>query len=52
MTMLADLGDLDGARTQHERALEITEATGGPDHPDMATIRRNLRHVLQQLGRE
>jgi hypothetical protein len=50
--VLVDLGDLAGARTQHERALEITEATVGPDHPTMATFRDNLDHALQQLGGE
>jgi hypothetical protein len=51
-TVLVDLGDLAGVRTQHERALEITEATVGPDHPTMATFRDNLDHALQQLGGE
>jgi hypothetical protein len=32
--------------------LEITKATLGPDHPDMATFRRNLDHVPQQLDGE
>jgi Tetratricopeptide repeat len=49
-TVLADLGDLAGARTHQERALEIIEATLGPDHPNVAILRRNLHGVLQQLG--
>jgi hypothetical protein len=51
-TVLVDLGDLAGARTQFERALEITEATLGPDHPNMAIFRRNLDSDVRQLGRE
>jgi hypothetical protein len=47
-----ELGDLAGARTQHERALAIGHATLGPDHPNMATVRGNLDDVLQQLGGE
>jgi hypothetical protein len=47
-----DLGDLDGARTHHERALEIGQATLYPNHPTMATFRDNLDHALQQLGDE
>jgi Flp pilus assembly protein TadD len=49
---LTDLGDLDGARTHHERALEIGQATLCPNHPTMATFRDNLDHALQQLGDE
>jgi hypothetical protein len=48
--VLQDLGDLAGARTQLERAREITAATLGPDHPTMAIYRDNLDRVLQQLG--
>jgi len=50
--VLRDLGDLDGARTQFERALEIAQATLGLNHPDMAVIHRHLDDVLQQLGGE
>ncbi|MFL5881100.1 MAG: tetratricopeptide repeat protein [Actinomycetota bacterium] len=39
-----------GARTHHERALEVGQATLGPDHPDIVLYRRNLDDVLQQLG--
>jgi Flp pilus assembly protein TadD len=31
--VLTDLGDLDGARAEHERAVEIAQATLGPNHP-------------------
>ena len=48
--MLQDLGDLAGARTQLERALQISEAALGPDHPDVGTWRNNLGLVLQDLG--
>jgi hypothetical protein len=40
------LADLAGARTQLERALEIAEATLGPNHPNVVLFRR----ILQQLG--
>ena len=48
--MLRDLGDLPGARTQFERALQIGEAALGPDHPYIGTRRNNLGRVLQDLG--
>ena len=47
--MLQDLGDLPGARTQFERALQISEAALGPDHPDVGTLRNNLGRVLGAL---
>jgi hypothetical protein len=50
--VLADLGDLTSARAEHERALEIGQATLDPDHPTIAVLRRNLDHVLQRLGDE
>jgi hypothetical protein len=50
--VLRDQGDLTGARTHQERALEITEATLGPDHPTMAMYRHHLDDVVQQLGGE
>jgi tetratricopeptide (TPR) repeat protein len=43
-------GDLDGAKTQVERALTLDEAAYGSDHPDVATDRNNLGNVLQDLG--
>ena len=48
--VLRDLGDLAGARAQFERALAISEAALGPDHPDVGTWRNNLGLVLQDLG--
>ena len=48
--MLQALGDLAGARTQYERALQISEAALGPDHPDVGARRDNLGSVLQDLG--
>ena len=41
--MLQDLGDLAGARTQFERALQISEAALGPDHPDVALAQQPRR---------
>jgi hypothetical protein len=49
--VLADLGDPAGTRTHHERALAITEATLGPDHPNAALIRRDLDSVVQAGGK-
>ncbi|MFE9877877.1 tetratricopeptide repeat protein [Streptomyces sp. NPDC005784] len=34
-----------------ERALRITEAASGPDHPDTATRLNNLAYTLSNLGR-
>ncbi|MEV8515084.1 tetratricopeptide repeat protein [Dactylosporangium sp. NPDC051484] len=48
--MLHDLGDLNGARTQHEHALRISEAALGPDHPTTGIRRSNLGMVLRALG--
>jgi hypothetical protein len=45
--VLRDLGDLEGARVQLERALAIGEATLGPDHADVANWRNDLGSVLQ-----
>jgi hypothetical protein len=49
-TVLADLGDLDGARTQHERALEISQTTLGPDHPDTVADRATLKMSSTDLA--
>ena len=49
-SLRTDLGDLAGARTQLEQALEIGQTTIGPKHPSMAASRRNLDDVVQQLG--
>jgi hypothetical protein len=48
-SLLRHVGDLEGARAQLERALEISEAALGPDHPGVATVRSNLNSVLQAL---
>ena len=49
-SVLQALGDLPGAREQLERALAISEAALGPDHPDVGIRRNNLGSVLQALG--
>ncbi len=41
---------LNDARRLQERALAITEATYGPDHPTVATRLNNLATILQDLG--
>jgi hypothetical protein len=43
--VLQVLGDLAGARTQYERALQITEAALGPDHPETRQV-RNLKAAV------
>jgi tetratricopeptide (TPR) repeat protein len=45
--LLADQGDLDGARTLYERALVICEARLGADHPTTAASLNNLAGVLR-----
>jgi hypothetical protein len=40
------LGDLAGARIERERALEIGQATLGPDRPDVAVLRDNLDSIV------
>jgi hypothetical protein len=51
--VLQDLGDLPGAREQFERALTISEAALGPDHPTVRTMRGNLDSVTtHQRGAE
>ncbi|HEY2958094.1 MAG TPA: tetratricopeptide repeat protein [Actinomycetota bacterium] len=42
-------GDLDAARTLHERALAIREARLGPDHPDTVRSRGLLAAVVTAL---
>ena len=37
---------LPGARTQYERALQISEAALGPDHRQTRQVRRNLDDVV------
>jgi hypothetical protein len=48
--LLVDLGDVTGARTHQERALEIGQATLPPTTPRWPHFRDNLDHALQQLG--
>jgi Flp pilus assembly protein TadD len=48
--VLRAVGDLAGARAQLERALQISEAALGPDHPDIGVRRANLGLVLHDLG--
>jgi tetratricopeptide (TPR) repeat protein len=45
--VLRDQGDLDHARTLHESALAIYEASQGQDHPLTATALVNLAKVLR-----
>ena len=44
--VLQALGELPGARTQYERALQISEAALGPDHRQTRQVRRNLDDVV------
>ncbi len=41
---------LTDAKALEERALAITEAAYGPDHPDVATRLNNLAQILRDLG--
>jgi hypothetical protein len=50
-TVLHDLGDLTSARTQYERALQISEAALGSDHAQTQVIRRNLDALPIQRNR-
>ncbi|HZD67528.1 MAG TPA: tetratricopeptide repeat protein [Actinomycetes bacterium] len=47
--VLYDQGDLNHARTLHERALTIHEARLGPDHPDTVRSRERLAVVVAAL---
>ncbi len=47
-TVLRDQGDLDGARTLHQRALSIEETRLGPDHPDTVRSRGWLAAVVTE----
>jgi Tetratricopeptide repeat len=49
-SVFQDLGDLEGARHLHERALAIREARLGPDHPDTATTQRSLTNLRHELA--
>ena len=48
MTLYAQ-GDLDQARTLHERALAIREARLGADHPDTVRSRQDVAAVVAEL---
>jgi serine/threonine protein kinase/Tfp pilus assembly protein PilF len=41
-SVLAELGDLDGARREHEAALDILEGNFGPEHPSLTPALRML----------
>ncbi len=45
-------GNYEEAEPLLRRALEISEAALGPDHPNVETVAANLADVLRQLGRE
>jgi hypothetical protein len=51
-TILADQGDLDRARTLHERALAVREARLGADHPDAVRSRQRLAAVVAALDEQ
>jgi Tfp pilus assembly protein PilF len=44
------MGDMAAAQPYYERALVITEAALGPDHPDTATSLNNLGALLKAMG--
>src|SRR5664280_1923746 len=48
--VLGDLGEPAAARLLLDRALAITEAAHGPEHPAVATSLNNLAAVLRDLG--
>lgn len=43
-------GDLDGALSDDQRALKITENVYGPDHPEVAIYANNVGQILQDKG--
>ncbi|MBX7078656.1 MAG: tetratricopeptide repeat protein [Nannocystaceae bacterium] len=43
-------GDYERAATMFERTIALREAIGGPEHPDLATVRSNLGVALTLLG--
>jgi tetratricopeptide (TPR) repeat protein len=48
--VLQDLGDLEGAKANYERALAIGKAALGSDHPQVAIRLNNLGCVMSALG--
>lgn len=48
--VLADQGDIDGARRPYERALAIREARLGTDHPDTAESRKRAVALAAESG--
>ncbi len=44
------VADYAGAQAAYERALKISEAVYGPEHPKVATAANNLGSVLRDLG--
>ncbi|MDQ3930560.1 MAG: tetratricopeptide repeat protein, partial [Chloroflexota bacterium] len=48
--VLQDLGDLQGARSNLERALAIDQAVYGPEHPAVAANLFNLGALLVESG--
>ena len=48
--VLLEMNDVAGARKSFERALAITEAAYGPDHPTVAANLNNLGSIRQQAG--
>jgi tetratricopeptide (TPR) repeat protein len=48
---LANAGELEAARQQHERGLQMMEQALGVEHPDVALQLNNLGTTLNRLGR-
>ena len=48
--ILADLGDLDGARQLYEQVLAARQRLLGDDHPDTLHSMNQLTAVRQDLG--
>jgi eukaryotic-like serine/threonine-protein kinase len=49
-TMMAELGDLEGAQAAHEQALATLEAAYGEDDPDLVVPLVNLGQVVARRG--
>ncbi|HRJ60967.1 MAG TPA: tetratricopeptide repeat-containing protein [Azospirillaceae bacterium] len=48
--LLCAKGDYPAARLWYERALKLTEARVGPNHPDLTNYLHNLSELLRQMG--